>query len=124
MNKVSGYIELTINEEVYPVKFGMGAWHIISKELGKPISEMFTNIDENEFVASLLFGGVNYAHKAGYEGAKPISSLYEAFDLLDNMNSEQLKQLAQTFLESRVMGQTMTDYIKAASEQTEKKKKK
>jgi len=124
MNKASGYIELTINGEVYPVKFGMGAWDIISKGIGKPVSSMFTGIEEHEFLAWLIYGGLNYAHRAGYDNSKSIGSHYEAFDLLDEMDSEQMKQLAQVFLESKILGQTMGDYIKASAELNEKKKKK
>ena len=124
MNKVSGYIELTINGEVYPVKFGMGAWDIISKGLDKPIAEMFVGLQEHEFLAWLIFGGLNYANRAGYDNGKSISSHYEAFDLLDNMDAEQMKQLAQAFMESKILGQTIADHIKSATELNENKKKK
>jgi len=124
MNKVSGYIELTINGECYPIKFGWGAWDLISKGLGKPISSMFIGMGEHEIMAWMIYGGLNYAHRAGYDNSKSIGSHYEAFELLDEMDSEQMNKLVNVFLESKVLGQTMGDYNKASDELNEKKKKK
>ena len=124
MNKVSGYIELTINGEVYPVKFGMGAWKIISGVTGKPITQMLIGLPDEEILALILFGGINHAYKAEYKNAKQLGNLHNAYDLTDEMTSEQMKQLAQAFLESKQLGQTMADYTETASELNEKKKKK
>jgi len=121
LNKNSGYCELTVGETTYPIKFGMGAWAIIAEERNSPMDKVFEGLSELQFVAWIVYGGINHACLAGYSDSKPLSSIHVAYDLIEELTGEQMGLVGKTFAATKVNGQTMKDIIDKLP--AEKKKK-
>jgi len=124
MNKLDGYTEVMLGGELRPIKFGMGAWKLIADERQKPMAELFAGMDEIEFIATITYAGLKFACLAGYTELQPPESIHYVYDWLDEANTETYETIGKCFAESRIMGQTMKDYIAnvQAGEAVKKKK--
>lgn len=123
MDKLNGYTETTLNGQTYAIKFGMGAWAIIAEERGKALEDMFEGLNDFSFIAWVAYGGMKFAKLAGYTDHAP-DNVYHVMDLLNDADEAIMKQIGQTFRDSRTVGKTMSDYIaKMQGGDTDNKKK-
>lgn len=123
MDRLNGYTEVTLNGQTYAIKFGMGAWAIIAEERGKALEDMFDGLNDFSFIAWIAYAGMKFAKLAGYTDNAP-DSVYQVMDLLNDADEDTMKQIGQTFRDSRTVGKTMADYIaKMQGGDTDNKKK-
>jgi hypothetical protein len=126
MDKLSGYTEVQLGDELRPIKFGMGAWQIIAEERGKELAKMFDGLNEYSYISWLAYGGMKFAALAGYTDLKPPISVHQVMDWLDKATPEIYAAIGKCFADSKVGGQTMREFIEkqtAGSDPSEKKKK-
>ena len=111
MDKLSGYIEVELGGELRPLKFGMGAWKLIAEERGKPLEELFSGLDDFEFISMVTFAGLKFAALADYTDLPAPKNVYVVYDWLNDAPPEIYKQIGKAFADSKIVGQTMRDYM-------------
>jgi hypothetical protein len=111
MDKLSGYIEVELGGELRPLKFGMGAWQIISQERGKPIEELFTGLGYMDFIALTTWAALRCAYVCEYTKVEPPKDIIVVFDWLGDCDVETYKQIGKAFGDSKMIGETMREYM-------------
>ena len=124
MNKLSGYCEVQLGEKLRPLKFGMGAWSIIATERNKALQDLFTGLNELEFIAWIAYGGMKQAALAGYTELKPPISVNQVMDWLEDADSDTMALIGKTFADSKIHGKTVKDLLNNIEDDKKKAKPK
>lgn len=103
------------------MKWGMGAWKIMSNETGKSIDKLFDGLDEYEFAALITYAGLKYAALA--MNLEVPNNIYQVQQWLDDGNADLFSKIGRAFADSKFMGKTMREYIAAMEEEAGDKKK-
>jgi hypothetical protein len=133
MNAFSGYIELTIEGEQIPFKFGSNAYGLFCEMHGLEFWEIgssgvFGEVDDKGKIIkppdmNKLRDLYFCAHQAAMrsKGQSEKLNAYQIGDLLDDNEDINLK-LQETIIKSKIFGVTIDDLAKRASKEEPKKK--
>ena len=119
MNQFSGYIELTLDGEVMPFKFGTNAWALFSEKYRIELwqigsSGLFGKMEGKKMVQPPDIIKLRDLFYFAYESAcrardeKPKINIFRFGDMLDEDSTAFIK-LQETMIQSKMFGFTLVD---------------
>ena len=118
MDKNAGYMEANLGGQIRPLKFGMGAWKIISEQTGLSLDKM-GEIPPSDFPALIIFAGAKQAALA--DNKQVDFNINNVYDWLDEITPELLEQIIKCLGESKLMGRTFNDFLSGSVKKKEMK---
>jgi len=135
MKKRIGYVELNINGEIIPVKFGIYALELFCKEYDvkiQDITSIFEATDKGtlpkdiiKFLAIAIRSGANYGAEIAGKGENYYSK-FQVYEWLSEigLNSEESSRIIFAFIKAIMNGGTFIEKQEEESEEPEKETKK